>query len=52
MEDIIFENDSFVIELEKEEEGGEITSYSMDGDNYDLVDSNSSDDFNITITIN
>lgn len=48
MEDIIFENDSFVIELDKEEIGGEIKSYSQDGYNYDTE----SDDFNITITIN
>jgi len=36
MEDIIFENDSFVIELEKEEEGGEVLGYSMDGSNYEI----------------
>lgn len=49
MEDIIYENNSFIIELVKEEVGGEIKSYSMDGSNYDTTDKK---DFNITITIN
>jgi hypothetical protein len=50
MEDIIFENDSFVIELQKEEIGGEVMSYSQDGINYDLNDTIDTD-FSIVINV-
>ena len=46
MEDIIFENDLFVIELQKEAVGGEVLGYSMDGSNYEI-----GDEFSIIIEI-